>query len=147
MLKQGEKAPDFELKNQQGELCTLYEFLEKGPVVLYFYPKNETRGCTAEACSFRDSYEDFKEAGAEVIGVSADSIDSHRDFAENHRLPFQLLSDPGRKIHSLYKVPNTLIFISGRVTYLIAKDGEILLAFNSMWKPEAHVAEVLKKLG
>lgn len=146
MLEVGEKAPDFELKNQHGESAKLYDLLSKGPVVLYFYPKNETRGCTAEACSFRDSYEEFKEAGAEVIGVSADTAESHGRFAENHQLPFVLLSDPDKIIHDRYRVPKTLFILPGRVTYVIAQDGKILMAFNSMWKPEAHVKEALAKL-
>lgn len=146
MLEVGEKAPDFELENATGSRVKLSDYLRKGPVVLYFYPKNETPGCVAEACSFRDHYEDFKQAGAEVVGVSADSAKSHGLFAEHHSLHFVLLSDPGRIIHKKYEVPKSLFVLPGRVTYVIARDGKILMAFNSMWKPEAHVKAALAKL-
>lgn len=146
MLEKGTTAPDFELPNQEGENIRLYDLLKKGPVVLYFYPKDETRGCTAEACSFRDSYETFKDAGAEVVGVSKDSTADHKAFAENHRLPFQLLSDSDKKVHDLYKVPKTLFVLPGRVTYVIGTDHNVLHTFNSMWKPEQHVREALDVL-
>lgn len=148
MLNKGSTAPDFSLPNQKNEQIRLYDLLEKGPVVLYFYPRDETRGCTAEACAFRDAYQDFLDAGAEVVGVSADSAEDHNSFAENHRLPFLLLSDSEKRTHKLYKVPKSLFILPGRVTYVIGKDKKILHAFNSMFKPEQHVKEaigVLKK--
>lgn len=144
MLTEGSTAPDFTLFNQNKQSIRLYDLLEKGPVVLYFYPKDETRGCTAEACAFRDSYEDFTDAGAEVVGVSGDSAEKHAGFAQNHRLPFQLLSDPGKRVHDLYKVPKALFILPGRVTYVIDKDKKILLAFNSALKPKQHVKEALE---
>lgn len=146
MLQVGQSAPDFTLKNAQGEEVRLYNLLSRGDVVLYFYPKDETRGCTAQACAFRDSYEEFKDAGAEVVGVSSDGEQDHAGFANNHRLPFILLSDPNKEVRKLYKVPNSLLFIPGRVTYVIGTDQKIRMAFNSMFKPEEHIQEALQVL-
>lgn len=146
MLEVGTKAPDFELPNQLGERVRLYDLLEKGPVVLYFYPKDETSGCTAQACAFRDHYQQFKDAGAEVVGVSTDDAESHQAFAENHRLPFVLLSDSDKKVRQLYRVPKALFLLPGRVTFVIGKDHKILHTFNSMWKPAQHVREALEVL-
>jgi peroxiredoxin Q/BCP len=149
MLKPGEKAPDFILKNAQGAEFNLADKLKEGNLVLYFYPKNETRGCTAEACSFRDQYEVFKEQGAEVVGVSSDHVKSHQQFLQKHHLPFILLSDPKKEVRKLYKVPATFGLIPGRVTYVIDQQGMIRYAFNSLTKPLEHVAgalEVLKSL-
>ncbi len=143
MLTEGKAAPDFTLLNQQGNSVRLYDLLDQGPVVLYFYPKDDTPGCTTEACSFRDHYTEFKTAGAEVVGVSGDSAEKHSNFAKNHRLPFVLLSDPGRKVHQLYRVPKTLFLLPGRVTYVIGRNRKIRMAFNSMWKPTQHVKEAL----
>src|SRR3954449_3143557 len=103
----GAPAPDFTLPNQEGKPVSLKDYKGKSAVVLYFYPKDYTPGCTAEACSFRDSYDVFKEAGAEVIGVSSDTADSHQAFAAKHGLPFVLLSDQGGKVRKLYGVPST----------------------------------------
>ncbi|TVR39371.1 MAG: peroxiredoxin [Cryomorphaceae bacterium] len=147
MLQVGQSAPDFTLKNAQGEEVRLYNLLSRGDVVLYFYPKDETRGCTAQACAFRDSYEEFKDAGAEVVGVSSDGEQDHAGFANNHRLPFILLSDPNKEVRKLYEVPNSLLFIPGRVTYVIGTDQKIRMAFNSMFKPEEHIQQALKVLG
>src|SRR5436190_12780355 len=108
MLEPGEKAPDFNLISANGELFQLSEKLKENNLVLYFYPKNETRGCTAEACSFRDQYEVFKEQGAEVAGVSSDSLKSHQNFSGKYNLPFILLSDDNGKVRKLYDVPRTL---------------------------------------
>ncbi|MGZ3582091.1 MAG: peroxiredoxin, partial [Ktedonobacterales bacterium] len=114
-------APDFALPTQGGTLVRLSDFLGKQAVVLYFYPKDNTRGCTAEACAFRDSYEVFKDAGAEVIGVSSDSEESHQQFATQHRLPFVLLSDRDGELRKRYGVPTTFGLVPGRVTYIIDK--------------------------
>src|SRR6476619_6589844 len=107
-IKVGDQAPDFNLPSQSGANVQLKNLLGKGAVVLYFYPKDETPGCTAEACTFRDSYEDFKAAGAEVVGISSDSASSHQAFAQHHRLPFILVSDEGGKVRKQYGVPSTL---------------------------------------
>ena len=113
-------------------------------VVLYFYPKDNTSGCTAEACAFRDSYEVFTDAGAEVIGVSSNSVDKHAGFAGKHDLPFTLLADAGGKVRKAYGVPAALGFIPGRVTYVIDRDGTVRHVFGSMTNINGHVKEALE---
>src|SRR5690242_248615 len=142
----GDRAPDFTLPDQTGKSIRLSDLLSEQAVVLYFYPKDETQGCTAEACAFRDSYEVFKEAGAEVIGVSSDSVESHEQFAKRHRLPFILLSDAGGAVRKRYGVPSTLGLLPGRVTYVIDKQGVVRYIFNSLLGAEKHVSEALKTL-
>jgi len=112
-------------------------------VVLYFYPKDNTSGCTAEACAFRDSHETFTDAGAEVIGVSSDSADKHASFAGQHNLPFTLLSDKGGKVRKSYGVPTVLGVIPGRVTYVIDRTGTVRLVFSSMTHIDQHVKDAL----
>lgn len=142
----GTIAPDFTLTNQDGKPVSLSDFKGKQAVVLYFYPKDNTPGCTAEACSFRDSYEVFQEIGAEVIGVSSDSEDSHQGFAAKHRLPFVLLSDQGGEVRKLYGVSSWFGIFPGRVTYVIDKEGVVRHIFNSQTAATKHVAEALKIL-
>ena len=142
----GDTAPDFTLPSQSGESVTLKDFIGQKSVVLYFYPKDDTPGCTAEACAFRDSYEVFKDAGAEVIGVSDDSPNSHQKFAAKHRLPFILLSDSGKQLRKLYGVPWTLGLLPGRVTYVIDKTGVVRHIFNSQLNFKGHIEESLKTL-
>jgi thioredoxin-dependent peroxiredoxin len=139
----GDKAPDFTLPSQSGEQVSLSDQLGSHVVVLYFYPKDNTSGCTAEACAFRDSYEAFIDAGAAVIGVSSDSVDKHAGFAGKHKLPFTLLADAGGKVRKLYGVPSTLAVIPGRVTYVIDRDGTIRHVFNSMTNISGHVGDAL----
>lgn len=139
-------APDFELPNASGEMVRLSSFRGKQPVVVYFYPKDETRVCTAEACAFRDSYEDFKKEGAEVIGISSDPTSSHKQFAANHKLPFILLSDEGGKVRSAWGVPTSMGFLPGRVTYVIDKKGIIRLIFESLTQANRHIEEAKKTL-
>ena len=107
-VQPGDKAPDFTLPAQGGAPVRLSDRLGERVVVLYFYPKDDTPGCTKEACAFRDSYEVFTDAGAEVIGISSDSVDSHAAFAGHHKLPFTLLSDEGGKVRKKYGVPSSL---------------------------------------
>ncbi len=145
-IQVGDVAPDFTLPQQDGSPFHLQERLAKGAVVLYFYPKDDTPGCTVEACSFRDSYEDFKDAGAEVVGISSDSPAAHRAFAEKHRLPFTLVSDAGGKIRKLYGVPSTLWVLPGRVTYVIDAAGVVRHVFNSQMNPTKHVSEAIEVL-
>jgi len=142
----GDHAPDFTLPNQSGEMVRLGDYLGKSNIVLYFYPKDETSGCTAEACAFRDSYEVFKDAGAEVIGVSSDSAASHHSFATRHRLPFILLSDARGAVRKRYGVPTTFGLLPGRVTYIIDKQGIIRHIFSAQFTPEQHITEALKTL-
>jgi thioredoxin-dependent peroxiredoxin len=139
----GDKAPDFTLPSETGEQVQLSDQLGSHVVVLYFYPKDNTSGCTAEACAFRDSYEAFTDAGAVVIGVSSDSVDKHAGFAGKHKLPFTLLSDAGGKVRKLYGVPSTLAVIPGRVTYVIDRDGTVRHTFNSMMNISGHVGDAL----
>ena len=139
----GDKAPDFKLRDQGGKDVSLADFRGKKAVVLYFYPKDETPGCTKEACSFRDSYEEFLKAGAEVIGVSGDSVDKHKSFAEHHRLPFTLLADEGNRLRKAYGVPATLWLLPGRVTYVIDKNGVVRHVFDSQLQATKHITEAL----
>jgi peroxiredoxin Q/BCP len=139
----GDKAPDFTLPSQSGEQVRLYDRIGERVVVLYFYPRDETSGCTAEACAFRDSHEVFSDAGAEVIGISSDSVDRHAAFADHHKLPFTLLSDEGGKVRKLYRVPSALGFIPGRVTYVIDRDGTVRLVVNSMMNIGGHINDAL----
>ncbi len=146
-MRVGDKAPQFELPAHTGGQVSLKEFIGKKPVIVYFYPMDDTPGCTAESCAFRDSYEDFIEAGAEVIGISSDSPESHRRFAERHRLPFTLLSDEGGAVRKLFGVPSTLGLLPGRVTYVLDKQGIVRHIFSSQFNPKKHVQEALRVLG
>lgn len=145
-VKIGDSAPDFSLLAQSGSSVSLKDFLGKKSVVLYFYPKDDTPGCTKEACAFRDSYQVFKDAGAEVIGISDDSTDSHQKFATKYQLPFTLLSDTGKQVRKLYGVPATLGLLPGRVTYVIDQKGIVQHIFNSQFNFKGHVEESLKTL-
>jgi thioredoxin-dependent peroxiredoxin len=142
-IQVGDKAPDFTLPSQSGDPVRLYDRLGDHVVVLYFYPKDETPGCTAEACAFRDSYEAFTDAGAEVIGVSSDSAGSHASFADHHRLPFTLLSDRGGRVRKSYGVPAVLGVVPGRVTFVIDQSGTVRHVFNSMSNIGRHVGDAL----
>ena len=143
-IKVGDQAPDFTLPSQSGEPVRLSDRLGERVVVLYFYPKDDTPGCTAEACAFRDSHEVFAEAGAEVIGVSSDSAGRHAAFAGRHHLPFTLLSDQGGRVRKSYGVPSLLGLIPGRVTYVIDREGEVRHVFNSMTNIGQHVGDALE---
>src|ERR1700689_3322009 len=143
-IQVGDEAPDFTLPTQSGETFQLKEHMGERVIVLYFYPKDNTSGCTAEACAFRDSYEAFADAGAEVIGVSSDSADKHAAFAGKHNLPFTLLADQGGKVRKLYGVPAALGLIPGRVTYVIDRQGTVRHTFNSMTNIGGHVNEALE---
>lgn len=145
-VKVGDKAPDFTLPSQMGDNVTLSEFFGKKNVVLYFYPKDETAGCTKEACSFRDSYEELTNLGAEVLGVSGQSVESHKSFASHYGLPFILLSDEANTVRELYNVPSTMGIIPGRVTYIIDKKGIVRHIFNSQTQAQRHVEEAKKTL-
>jgi len=142
-IQVGDKAPDFTLPAQTGEEVRLSDRLGQRVVVLYFYPKDETSGCTAEACAFRDSYEVFAEAGAEVIGVSSDSVDKHAAFADHHKLPFTLVSDEKGQLRKTYGVPSILGVVPGRVTYVIDRTGTVRHEFSSMTNIGRHVNDAL----
>jgi peroxiredoxin Q/BCP len=147
MLQIGDQAPDFTLKTTTGDTFCLREQRGKKSIVLYFYPKDDTPGCTAEACSFRDQYQDFQDLGAEVVGVSSDSEASHQKFTQKHRLPFPLLADAAGRVRKLYEVPRALLgLLPGRVTFVIDKEGVIRYVFNSMQKAADHVGNAKKVL-
>ena len=139
----GDQAPDFSLPSQSGEPVRLSDRLGDQVVVLYFYPRDNTPGCTAEACAFRDSHEVFSEAGAEVIGVSSDSADRHAAFAGRYELPFTLLSDTGGRVRKSYGVPAALGVLPGRVTYVIDRQGTVRHVFHSMTNIGQHVGDAL----
>jgi len=146
-LKPGMAAPDFELQNQDGQTIRLSQYRGKRPVVVYFYPKDDTGGCTAEACSFRNNFPKFQAVDAEILGISDDSIESHKQFAARYSLPFTLLSDKGGQVRKLYGVKKTLGIIPGRVTFIIDRNGILLHVFSSQTAPEKHVDEALSALG
>jgi peroxiredoxin Q/BCP len=142
----GSLAPNFTLPSQSGEIISLEDFIGKKPVVLFFYPKDDTPGCTKEVCAFRDEYGAFEKLEAEVIGISSDSVESHRNFAAKYNLPFTLLSDEGGKVRELYGVPNSFGLFPGRVTYVMNKEGVVRHIFSSQLGAKQHVEEALKAL-
>ena len=145
-LKVGDTIPDFTLKNQKNENFHIKDYLGKFNLVIYFYPKDDTPGCTKEACKFRDEFQDFTYLDAMVIGISSDSVDSHKEFAEKYHLPFTLLADTNKKVRKLFGVPNFTGVIPGRVTYIIDKNGKIVYIFNSMRNAEKHIDEAIRIL-
>lgn len=143
-LQIGDRIPEFSAKNQNGNSFESASIIGKKPVVIYFYPKDNTPGCTTQACSFRDQYEDFKDLGAEVIGISSDSIASHEKFAQQYKLPFILLADSDKKIRNLFGVKSNLFgLIPGRVTYVADQNGIIRLIFDSMMATN-HIPKALE---
>jgi len=143
-IKVGDVAPDISAETQDGGRFSLAEFRGKQVVALFFYPSDGTLVCTAEACAFRDSYEDFAKAGAVVIGISGDSMDSHRKFSTDHRLPFLLASDPQGELRTAFGVPKTLGIFPGRVTYVIDKQGIVRLTFSAQFSASGHVQNALQ---
>lgn len=147
-LKIGDILPNFSAIDTNGAVFHSKDYIGKQSVVIYFYPKDNTPGCTTQACSFRDNYQDFKDLGTEVIGISADSVTSHVKFKSKFNLPFILLSDADKKLRKLFGVENSLIFLPGRETFVADKNGVILMIFNSM-SSKIHIQkalEILKKL-
>ena len=143
-MKVNDKLKPFTAKDQNGEEFDVSKYLGKTPLVIYFYPKNFTPGCTKEACSFRDSYQDFQDLGAEVIGVSGDSESSHQRFAKKHGLPFTLLSDQDGKLRKQFGVKKSLLgLLPGRETFIFDDDGVLIHRFNSM-DAKPHIRKALK---
>jgi peroxiredoxin Q/BCP len=148
-LKVGDKIPNFTAKDTNGSDFDIATIVGHKPLVIYFYPKDNTPGCTAQACSFRDQYEDFKDLGAEVIGISSDSVNSHQQFTRQFKLPFILLSDSDKKIRKLFGVPTGMFgLIPGRVTYVTDKNGVVQMIFDSVLatKHIPKALEAIKKL-
>lgn len=144
-LEVGNKAPDFTLADQNGVPVKLSEKTAKGIVVLFFYPKDSSAGCTAEACAFRDSYEDFQDAGAEVIGVSNGSLEDKQKFIRKNRLPFTLLNDAEGSVERMYGIERGFLGITmGRITYVIDRNGVIQHKFESRINMGAHASEALE---
>ena len=139
----GAPAPDFTLPGPGGRSVSLAELLRGGAVVLYFYPKDQTPGCTMEACGFRDELDSFTEAGAQVVGISRDDETSHARFAAKHKLPFLLLSDTTGETHARYGVTKKLGLIPDRTTFVIDRDGIVRHVFSSMIRMRAHIDESL----
>lgn len=140
----GDRVPSFTLPDQDGRPFRLEDALAKGPLVLFFYPKDETAGCTVEVCSFRDAGADFLAAGAVLAGVSSDDESSHRRFADKHKLPYALLSDRGGALRKELGVPRALLGLAdGRVTYVIDQAGIVRHRFESMLGVNKHVDEAL----
>ena len=144
--KVGSVAPGFTLPSQAGEMVSLEDFVGRKPVVLFFYPKDDSPGCTREVCVFRDNFEEFGKLDAEVIGISSDSVESHRSFALKHDLSFTLLSDTVGNIRRLYGVPKTFGLFPGRVTYVIDREGVVRHVFASQLSVERHVQVALTAL-
>ena len=145
-MKVGDRVQDFTLKDHSGEDFRMADHLGRGPMVIYFYPKDDSPGCTVQACAFRDSYEDFKDAGAEVIGISSDSERSHLMFVSKHSLPFTLLSDKDGAVRKLFGVPRSLGLLPGRVTYVINSEGTIRYIFSSQSRVREHISRALETL-
>ncbi|MCX6138446.1 MAG: peroxiredoxin [Ignavibacteriales bacterium] len=147
----GSHIPEFSLPDQNGNLFALSSILGKKNIVIYFYPKDDSPGCTKEACSFRDQYEIFKEVDAEIIGISSDDVASHKRFAEKYHLPYVLLSDGDNSVRNLFGVPTNLFgLLAGRVTYVVNRQGVVIHIFNSQLGAEKHIEEsmtALKKAG
>jgi peroxiredoxin Q/BCP len=144
-LKVGDKLLDFSAKDTNGNLFNSKDYIGKQALVIYFYPKDETKVCTQQACSFRDNYQEFKDLGAEVIGISADSIQSHIKFKSKFNLPFILLSDNDKKLRKLFGVENDFLIIPGRQTFVVDEKGLIIMIFNSM-SGTIHIEKALKTL-
>jgi len=150
VIDEGTPAPDFELQSDTGETVKLSDFQGR-PVVLYFYPKDDTPGCTTEACEFRDAYDVFRDRGAEVLGVSPDDVRSHEKFKKKYELPFTLLADPSHEVAEQYGVWGERKFAGKRYkgitrsTFVIAPDGTVARAMRGI-KPAGHATEVLASL-
>ena len=144
-LKIGDSAPDFTLQDQNKQDHTLSDYFGK-KIVVYFYPKDDTPGCTKQACQFRDQYESFMEFEALVIGISSDNVESHKKFSEEYNLPFTLLSDTKKDVRKLFGVPKSFLLLPGRVTYVLDRNGVVQYIFNSQFGIEKHIETALEKL-
>ena len=142
----GDRAPDFTLPSSTGENISLSQFIGKKNVVIFFYPMDESPVCSREAEAFRDKYEAFKELDAEVLGISSQSVESHKSFSKHHNLPYFLLSDTNNDVRRLYGVSSTLGIVPKRVTFVIDKEGIIKYIFSSQLQPAKHAEQALLAL-
>ena len=147
MLSIGDTAPDFEGTDQRGERVTLDALVKDGPIVLYFYPRDFTPVCTAQACTFRDAHEELAGAGVRVVGVSQDDVASHAKFAAAHRVPYPLIADPEKRIHRAYEARQLLGLLTRRVTYVIDRQKKVRAAYHHELSAGKHLAAVRKVLG
>lgn len=146
-IEVGDSIPTFSLKDQNGNQFDISTVVGKKKLVIYFYPKDDSPGCTKEACYFRDQFDVFNQADAMIIGISGQSVESHNKFAEKYKLNYTLLSDEGNNVRKLFGVPTNLFgLLPGRVTYIINKEGKVVYIFNSQTKAAEHVDEALKIL-
>jgi peroxiredoxin Q/BCP len=143
----GSTGPSFTLKDQNGKTFNLDSVKGQKNLVIYFYPRDETPGCTKEACSFRDQFDVFKQQDALIIGISAQSVESHLEFAKKHRLNYTLLSDENNTVRKLFGVPASFFgVLPGRVTYVVNKSGKVVFVFSSQMNAEKHIEEALRIL-
>ena len=143
-IEVGDRAPEFTVTGSDGRQVSLAEFRGNHAVVVFFYPRDNTPVCTQEACAFRDAYEDFVQAGAVVIGVSSDSNETHQSFAASQRLPYVLVADVDGSLRQVFGVPNSLLLLPGRVTYVIDRDGIVRHIFNALFQGKQHTEEALR---
>lgn len=146
MAATGDTAPDFTLRDQDGSSVTLSSFRGHKNVVIFFYPKDQTKVCTAESCAFRDNYDDITKTSAVVFGISGDDEASHQAFRNKHNLPFPLLCDPGRKVAKQYRATTALGLLTGRVTLVIDKEGKVRHRTQDMFNADIHVQAALQAL-
>lgn len=146
-IEVGDCAPDFSATTYDGEKLQLADFLGKRALVLFFYPKDGTPICTKEVCAFRDSYDQFLAAGADVVGVSGDSAENHRAFAQRHKLSFPLISDADGSLRKSFAVPKTMGLFPGRVTYVIDPEGIVRQIFSAQFASDEHVRQALAAVG
>lgn len=145
-IEVGDKVPHFRLYNQEEKIIDITNYLGK-PMIIYFYPKNNTPGCTKEACAFRDEYHRFSKAGITVFGISTDSVESHKKFKTKYRLPFDLLSDKNNQVRKAFGVPSDLFgLIPGRVTYIIDAKGVVRHLIDNQMNIGKHIEESLRSL-
>ncbi|MEE3234654.1 MAG: peroxiredoxin [Candidatus Latescibacterota bacterium] len=145
-LAVGTEAPDFQAYSHEGSMVSLSELLKKGPVVLFFYPKDFTAGCTAQACTFREMHDEFNKLGSTIIGISADSNESHRQFAQKYKLPFYLVSDKEKTLHRKYQVGKHWGVMPERITFVVDTDGRIQYVFDSAFYVNKHCTNALEKI-
>jgi peroxiredoxin Q/BCP len=144
-IKPGDYIPDFSLKDQDGNLLKISDYLGKKKLVIFFYPQDGSLNCTREACYFRDLSDVFEEADAVVIGISSQSVESHKEFAEKNRLKYTLLSDTGNNVRKLFGVPGRVFgLVPGRVTYVADRSGKVVYIFDSQTETQRHADEALK---